>query len=60
MARDNESQYEHQMNTGGSLIRQGTHDFSPEVHMLAGTLVPVINHNHRISTAITVSIKSKR
>ena len=48
MARDNESQYEHQMNTERSPMRQGTHDFSPMVHMLAGTLVPVVSTTHLV------------
>ena len=27
-------------------MRQGTHDFSLEVHVLAGTLVPVVSTTH--------------
>ena len=31
--------------TRRNLITQETQDFSPEVHMLAGTLVPVVSTN---------------
>ena len=31
--------------TGRNPIAQGTHDFSPEVHVLTGTLVLVVSTN---------------
>ena len=42
-ASDNQSQYEYQMNTGRYQNREVTHDFSLEVHVLAGTLIPIVS-----------------
>jgi hypothetical protein len=42
-ASDNQSQYEYQMNTGRYPMREMTHNLSPEVHVLVGTLVPVVS-----------------
>jgi hypothetical protein len=45
-ASDNKSQHEYQMNTGRYPKREVTHDFSPEVHVLAGMLVPIVSITH--------------
>jgi hypothetical protein len=41
----NQSQYEVNPITGRNPITQETQDFSPKVHVLAGTLVPVVSTN---------------
>ena len=48
VARVNQSQYEYQMNIGRYPMRQGTHDFSPEVHVLASMLVPIVSTTHLV------------
>ena len=48
MERDNQSQYEYQMNTGRYPMREVTHNFSPEVHVLTGMLVPVVSTTHLV------------
>ena len=48
MAREDQSQYEYQMNIGRYPTRQETHDFSLEVHVLDGTLVPVVSTTHLV------------
>jgi len=48
VARVNESQYEYQMNIERYPMRQGTHDFSPEVHVLASMLVPIVSTTHLV------------
>jgi hypothetical protein len=42
VARDNQSQYEYQMNTERQTI------FYPKVHMLTGTLIPVVSTTHLV------------
>ena len=41
----NQSQDANNPITERNPITQETHEFSPEVHMLAGTLVPVVSTN---------------
>ena len=41
----NQSQDEDNPITGRNPITQETQDFSPEVHVLAGTLVPIVSTN---------------
>ena len=42
------NQYEYEVNTG-RISRDKWHTyFSPEVHVLAGTLVPVVSTNHLV------------
>jgi hypothetical protein len=44
MASEDQSIKEYQENSK----RQMTHDFSPEVYVLAGTLVPVVSTTHLV------------
>ena len=41
-------QYEYQMNTGIYQMKQGTCDFSPEIHVLASALVAVVSTTHLV------------
>ena len=51
LRRVNQSQDEYQFNHRENTKGQETTNFSPEVHVLAGTLVPVVSTNTGGSTA---------
>jgi hypothetical protein len=48
MASDDQSNNEYQVNTERIPKRRLTQDFSLEVHMLTGTLVPVVSIIHLV------------
>ena len=47
-SEDQSTNNEYQVNTGRIPKRQLTHNFSPEVHVLACTLVPVVSTVHLV------------
>jgi hypothetical protein len=48
MASDDQSIHEYQVIIGRTPNRQSTQKFSPEIHVLAGTLVPVMSTIHLV------------